>query len=277
MKRILMSLMVIAVAVALVGTATVAHYSDTEESFNNYMITGSLDLVVNGQHDQPWGQGVPMKVHLDSMQPDKSYDFPFEMTSASQDCYGNAFIHLKNIQHSDVVPHNTHYTIPDPVTGSPKPEPEIVAEYGGWLGQVWVNGLGGAYGEDCNLSRHIEVIAISWYIENQAGDPPAHYPGSGTVNLARFDTDPANGVVKLNELECHNIFLGVIPPEDDGGKYTLYGDLHFMLQDIDEDDPALWHSLGIPYGTLSSSASITTTTARSMRTVATASITMAMA
>jgi spore coat-associated protein N len=52
MKKILISVMVIAVAVGLVASASGAFFSDTETSTGNVMTAGTIDLKVN--NDNPW-------------------------------------------------------------------------------------------------------------------------------------------------------------------------------------------------------------------------------
>jgi len=50
MKKILMSLMTIALVIGLVGAGTVAYFSDTETSTDNTFTAGTLDLNVGGEN-----------------------------------------------------------------------------------------------------------------------------------------------------------------------------------------------------------------------------------
>ena len=54
MKKILISLMVIAVAVGLVASASGAWFTDTEKSVGNSFQSGTIDIAVNG--DNPWSE-----------------------------------------------------------------------------------------------------------------------------------------------------------------------------------------------------------------------------
>ena len=182
----------------------------------------------------------------------------------------HAYIHFKNLECEWVVPKTVYKWIecvedtgvckvvpaPDPVpapgtqgTGYPKPvnEPEFVAECGGIAGEdadgtaVTVPGVGCCYGESCQLPRHIGVpIFMVAGPYNTSLDPGPLNPVTSaqvpmadwrTLDLSEFDTDPANGVIKLNELECKQIYLGQIP---NCWKIWVHVSLH--LQDIDEDD-----------------------------------------
>ena len=51
MKKILISLMSIALVIGLVGVGTMAYFSDTETSTGNTFTAGTLDLTVDGAND----------------------------------------------------------------------------------------------------------------------------------------------------------------------------------------------------------------------------------
>ena len=59
MRNVLLSLVVVVVLAAGGLGGTFATWSDSETSGNNTIVTGSLDLKVNGTDDKPWGEGVP--------------------------------------------------------------------------------------------------------------------------------------------------------------------------------------------------------------------------
>lgn len=50
-RKILISLLVIAVTAVMVGMGTFAYFSDSETSYGNTFVAGTLDLTVNGQND----------------------------------------------------------------------------------------------------------------------------------------------------------------------------------------------------------------------------------
>jgi predicted ribosomally synthesized peptide with SipW-like signal peptide len=220
MKNILLSVVVISTLLAAGIGGTFAHFSDTEEAFDNYLQTDEMDLKVStvtkvagqwvsgGEYDQP---NIPALVTKDDyMEPCLDYSFHFDLHNVSEAITGYAYMHLKNPRCEDIP---TKY-------GDPKPEPEIVAEQGGMVGQVEVPGIGDI---PCFLSRHIEVVSIE--VQDMAGNTIA------TVDLTPYDTDPANNVVKMNELICHNIPLCEIPACN-----SVVVLIDFHLQDIDEDD-----------------------------------------
>ena len=219
MKNIFLSVVVIGSLVAAGVGGTFAHFSDTEEVFDNYLQTDELDLKVStvmlaggqwestGEYDQPHIPTLIMKD--DYMEPCLDYSFHFDLHNVSEYITGTAYIHLKNPRCVDI----------DSKDGDPKPEPEIVAEQGGMVAQTQVPGIGDIA---CFLSRHIEVSSIT--VEAMDGTLIA------TVDLKPYDTDPADGVVKMNELICHNVLLCDIP-----GCNSVVVSIDFHLQDIDED------------------------------------------
>ena len=67
MKKILISLMAIALVIGLVGAGTVAWFSDTETSTGNTFTAGTLDLKVDGANDP-----LPVKFTLTDLAPGSS-------------------------------------------------------------------------------------------------------------------------------------------------------------------------------------------------------------
>jgi predicted ribosomally synthesized peptide with SipW-like signal peptide len=224
MKNILLSVVVVAVLVAGGIGGTLAHFSDTEESFNNYIQTDEMDLKVSTvmltdtgwvsleeYDDKPYGKGVPALIHQDDfMVPCRDYSFHFDLHNVSEATRGLAYLHLKNPRCVDIPTKN----------GSAKSEPELVAELGGQLGQVQVPGIGDI---PCFLSRAIEVVSIE--IESMNGTQLK------VVDLSPYNTDNASpNMVMINELICHNIPLIEIPPCN-----SVVVLVRFHLIDLDED------------------------------------------
>jgi predicted ribosomally synthesized peptide with SipW-like signal peptide len=188
MKKSLILAVVVVVALTLAGVGGVfATWSDSEVSHGNLISTGSLDLKVNGADDAPWGSGVPVKVSVTDMIPQKFYGpYEVELWNAGQGQFpAHAYIHVKNITCSNVLPKVNPYDpknpesggsacwyenhgpdattgYPDPSTGQPysgalKPEPELVAEYGGKVDCVTVPGVG-VDGDDCSMGSGVRMI-----------------------------------------------------------------------------------------------------------------------
>jgi len=162
MKSIfLVAVVICALAIAGIG-GTFATWSDSETSMDNIITTGSVDLKVNGEDDAPWGNGVPTKVSVDCMIPCKWYG-PYEVelwNAGICDTASHAYIHFKDICCSNAPPkldengETTGY--PDPVSGDLKPEPELVAEYGGKVDCRTVDGVG-VLGDTCTMKSAVEV------------------------------------------------------------------------------------------------------------------------
>jgi hypothetical protein len=85
--------------------------------------------------------------------------FYVDLWNAGQcDFSSSAFIHFKNFWCWNADP-KAGSGYPDPFTGDLKPEPELVAEYGGQVNCTWVDGVG-VMGDDCTLAEHIEVMVM---------------------------------------------------------------------------------------------------------------------
>ena len=195
MKSILLSVVVIcALVVAGIG-GTLADFSDSEEEKGDTLQAGSMDLKVNGKDDP---NVLPFRIPF--MIPDKWYDVT-KTVSNNGTISGWLYIHFKNVTCNET--DDKGFT----------PEPEVVCQSGGQVGQQMVHGLG----VTCNMSPHIEV-AIS-------------YDGS-SVNLTALGLDKNHdGKVKLDELECVEILLGELPQCGASKDVKFY----FLIQDVLDD------------------------------------------
>ena len=175
MRKSIILAVVVVVALVVAGTGGVfATWSDSEVSEDNIIRTGSLDLKVNGADDAPWGAGVPTKVEVECMVPGMMYGpFEVELWNAGICEFPSAtFIHFKDYFCFNVEPKVNSY--PEggsafwpagettgyvcPVTGALKPEPELVAEFGGKVDCTFVDGLGGPLGDTCSMMAAVEVL-----------------------------------------------------------------------------------------------------------------------
>lgn len=159
MKVLLTALVLSCLAIAGIG-GTFATWSDSETSMDNYMETGSVDLMVNYADDEPWGTGVPTKVNIECMIPCKIYGpYPVDLWNAGQCEYpSELYLHIKDVCCSNV-PAKEGSGYPNPYDGVVSPEPELVAQYGGKVDCVEVPGVG-VIGEDCSLLEHIYMWVI---------------------------------------------------------------------------------------------------------------------
>jgi predicted ribosomally synthesized peptide with SipW-like signal peptide len=230
MRNVLLSLVVIAALIAGAVGGTLATWSDSETSHGNVIETGSVDLLVNDADDLPWGTGVPAKVNITCVMPCKWYG-PFEVKlwHAGQ-CTENAsaYLHVKNI---------TCYNIPakegsgydDPPDrpagedyvplgrdGNPclsKPEPELVAEYGGIVTcGKWTDGIG-PEGDECSMGTHTELVICNNPVK----------PGDPDADVLLRD--------KLIKWDCKEIYLFDLEPCT---PRTIYIWIH-LQQDSEED------------------------------------------
>lgn len=113
MKKIIISLAIVAAVAAVVVVGTTAFFSDEEKSTGNTFTAGTIDIAVDGQN--PWSRSNP--VTLSDMKP-------------SQVAYDNFVIHNvgsnpANIEKSLTFNHQTDDNLP-------VSEPECLAESGQW-------------------------------------------------------------------------------------------------------------------------------------------------
>jgi len=236
MKKSVILAVVVVVALVIAGTSGVfATWSDSEVSFNNTIRTGSLDLKVNGADDAPWGTGVPPKVEIDCMVPGKWYG-PFEVelwNAGICEFPSHAFIHVKDLVCTNAEPKVNSYPdggstywpagettgYPDPSTGQPysgqlKPEPELVAEYGGKVDCTWVPGVG-VDGDDCSMGSGIRMMITN---SPDPADVLVNPQGLRMVDL-------------LHKWECNEIWLFDLMPCEPRTIYLWF----YLVQESEED------------------------------------------
>ncbi len=217
MKSIFLTVVVIcALTIAGLG-GVLATWSDSETSLGNTIDTGSVDLRVNGADDEPWGTGVPTKVAIDCMIPCKMYG-PFEVTlwnAGICEFPSSAYLHIKDVCCGNALPkEGSGYACPE--TGDLKPEPELVAEFGGKVNCVEVPGIGRT-GDDCSMASHVRM----WVVD---GDP----------TYVPVNDDPNPLVMlegKMIGLECEEYYLFDLEPCNERVIY-----LWFHLQQDSEED-----------------------------------------
>ena len=236
MKKNLILAVVVVVALTLAGVGGVfATWSDSETSFGNYIETGAVDLKVNGADDAPWGEGVPAKVYVECMIPGKFYGpYEVELWNAGQCIFpSKAFIHVKNIVCSNALPKVNPYPeggsaywpagestgYPDPSTNQPysgdlKPEPELVAEYGGKVDCVTVPGVG-VDGDDCSMGSGVRMIITN----------------STDLNDVLVNPDGVRLEDLLYKWNCHEIYLFDLMPCQPRTIYLWF----YLTQDSEED------------------------------------------
>jgi predicted ribosomally synthesized peptide with SipW-like signal peptide len=204
MKILLTILVVCAIATAGIS-GTLADFSDSEEEKGDTLQAGSMDLKVDGYDDPlpPWCRYI-----FRNCVPGKSYHI-WKTVANNGTIDGHLYIHFKSVNCTDTDDKGF------------KPEPEYVAENGGWVGQKWVDGIG--TDNACDMPEHIKV-------DIRYGTPPSAPPGSFTsVNLTAYDAN-GDGHIKLSELECQQIYLGVLP--QCGAEYQVR--IELIIQDVDE-------------------------------------------
>jgi hypothetical protein len=208
MKNVVLSLVVIsALIVAGVG-GTLADFSDSEEELGDLVQAGSLDLKVNGEDDP---NILPFEIR--GIIPDKWYDVSKTVANVGT-IDGWLYIHIKNVLCTET--NDKDLNGDGVIDDLDKPEPEVVAEQGGKVGQVMVDGLG----ERCDMEKHIEFEM--WY--GTTGNMTQ-------VDLSDWDAN-GDGVIKMDEVECNQLLLAQLP--ECGEEYIV--NFMFKLQDVLDPD-----------------------------------------
>ena len=232
MRNVLLSVVVVAALIAGGIGGTLATWSDSETSIGNSIETGSVDLKVNGDDDKPWGSGIEVKVNATCVTPCKWFGpYLVELWNAGE-CTENssAYIHVKNGTCWNTAPKlrpdGTSSGYADPVIGPPqedyvpqpslmKPEPELVAEYGGKVDCTMVPGIG-PEGDDCSMKSNVMLAVTTTRDEPMIGTP-------WTIKAEQF-----------SKWECNEIYLFDLAPCQPKNIYVW-----FKLDQKSEEDYGL--------------------------------------
>ena len=211
MKNVLLSVVVISTLVVAGVGGTLADFSDIEKSEMNSFEVGALDLKISVdgvEYDDP---DVPMIIDVSGAFPCCSKDALFDVHNTGDgQGTGWLYMHIKDI---------LCYEVPTDKHPDGRTEPEDVAENGGWIGNVWVDGIG-PLGADCTLADYIEV-----YVEYDLDGDGVLDPVIGNPIWG----DP--GTVYLSDIECTWYDLGELPNCN-----TRDGKISLHISDIPEED-----------------------------------------
>ena len=177
-KTALRSLMMLGIVAALVGGATYAVFSDTEESVGNEMIAGTIDFSVDG--DNPWTDHVTWSAVLDDMKPGVIKNTDFDITNVGV----NPMYLYKKLDIKSQV-------------GGVTSEPECVEGGGVFDGTAYT--CGGTYTERCNLAAYtLYDMEITIY---DAGDNIVSGPTVLIATGSYVRLDNVNGAwMKLGDI-----------------------------------------------------------------------------
>ena len=218
MKNIFLTVVVVCALVVVGIGGTLAGFSDTERSLNNFFEVGNMDLKVSGstatEYDDVGTAGIPIKIVQGYLAwPCVSQDFSFDMHNLSDNPQsGHAYIMIKDLSCYEV--YTTKFPSPN------RPEPENVAENGGVLANVWTAGLG-AWGQNCTLGDFIEVVLT---YDNQ-------------IILGTNNPWGGEGTVYLSDIAGKWIYLGDIP-----GCNIKYGDIALHISQWSEEEWSAKHA-----------------------------------
>jgi predicted ribosomally synthesized peptide with SipW-like signal peptide len=202
MKNIFLSVVIIcALTIAGIG-GTLASLTDTEESLDNKIEVASLDLKVNDM-DDAGADGIGAVIVQECILPGTPMKTVVKVEN--EGCAdGYLYLIFKHLDCYNVLKEGAEGWIEDTnIVGDPalickmKPEPEIVAEYGGWLAQKEIDGIGRT-GDNCCMTSHTYVTA--WY-----GTP------APTLQPAFLRPDPIIDNAVIGDLDNCLTYLGVLP------------------------------------------------------------------
>jgi spore coat-associated protein N len=119
-KKILFSIMAIALVGGLVGSGVFAYFSDTESSTGNTFTAGTLDLEVDSEN--PW---TSTPVNVTCMEPGAAAQ-PVDITCENVGCLtGDLYMKITNVADTGGV---ETYACGAPISGDVTSEPECAAE-----------------------------------------------------------------------------------------------------------------------------------------------------
>ncbi len=247
MKKVLISLLIIAAVTGLMGSS-LADFSDIESSKDNYFATGSLDLLISDELGELYEDpDVPVIYTTEDAWPDcpnpKTEVFDLTNNGQGDQFMPYAYVHLKNISCSGII----------------KTEPELAAETGHHpIGELEdgtyiyaavdptkpaENGnlpILGEFGEGCELSKHVDITIYTTQMSSDGTAGGVDDADWVLLDISQYDIDQ-NGKVKIDEIFCNQVELGQLANEDDTGtpdvwENRVFVKLELNMQDVDEDD-----------------------------------------
>jgi len=196
MKRIIISLSIIAAVAAIIVGATTAYFSDTEKSEGNTISAGVVDIVVNG--DNPWNKTFTEK--LTDMKPCQTRYIEFT---------------VRNLEYSNPIELWKHIEIVDQSDGVIT-EPECTEGGGTWTGgptpcTTSTQCCTGDYKSRNNIASYIlyDMYVCEW-------DGSANKCKTENGAPVGNDWDPIiteNQYVRLDNVGCCWIYLGQLDPD----------------------------------------------------------------
>lgn len=179
MKRILLSIMTIALVVSVAVGATRAYFTDTEQSSGNTFSTGTIDIAVDNQN--PWSRQTPYE--LEDMKP-------------SQVDYANFIIKNVGTNPANVLKKINIRTQEDDVIS----EPECIEGNGVWSN----NQCGDGYEAKNDIATAIRYDLKIWVYDQDPSNPEAQPKWWQYIY-----TDDMNK--RLDALDSQDVFLGMVP------------------------------------------------------------------
>ena len=232
MKNIFLTVVIVcALAIAGVG-GTLAGFSDTERALENYFEVGNMDLKVTvGQsaieYDDP---DVPAIVHAGLAWPCESNDFSFDLHNQSDNVTETGYVYMRIKDFSCYEVYTTKFPEFE------RPEPEDVAENGGWLANKETPPMG-PWGQNCTLADFVE-FKLSWENATIMGTNTP-WGGPGTVYLSDMVPD---GWVSGDDPDLIKwIYLGTLDGCEMG-----YGNIDLHIGNWSEEE---WDALASQIGT----------------------------
>jgi hypothetical protein len=260
-RNVILSVVVVAVLVGAGVGGTFAGFVDTEESKDNFLQAGIMDLLVNGKND-PIG---PKLVYTHAV-PCISQDFWIDIFNWGE-CQGaKAYMHIKNVRsvEAGVKNHAGEDWVYDGVTQNTAPipngydiqtgvepvganvwssEPEKISEVGqGFVGQIWIRGdddnlLGEDYAS--GIADHLDVIVVTYVDPTTGFLVDIDDNGDGTIQDTEEAAHGSELVTifsgKLVDIECVKELLGFLETQAYG---WIHVDVHLQQIEAWETDPS---------------------------------------
>lgn len=195
MKKVLISVMAIALVAALVGVGTFAWFSDTETSAANTFTAGTLNMKI-ADNNEGWNDGLPVTA---------SWVSPAGLLPG--DTFDTGLIRLQNVGSADIPYLFTNYYGYDYVGADLGSAIEVVEYWEDIPGYGPVQNIGGLQQLELSIGDGVAPLTLRELVEG-------YWPGDTTPDVdyctgSGYDTTPGPAIIK-------------------GGTYSTYLKLHFM-------------------------------------------------
>jgi len=181
MKKLLLSILTVAILAGGLWAGTAAYFTDTETSSNNTFTTGTIDIAVDGEN--PWSRAYPYA--LEDMKPSQTDYIDFTVQNVGTNPV-NLYKTLSNYQLSDIITSEPECTENGGIWSNNECDrPDPTTDVDNWI----------------NYDMKVELYDVD----------PVLNPTASPVWWENIYTDGMGHDVTVGSLEGEDMYLGMIP------------------------------------------------------------------